>query len=68
MKNSKISKDQQLELLKQDLNSVEIEDRLEMVQLTSLAAEACCVRNNSCCHNTGCDCGGEEATIEADNP
>lgn len=57
-KNTEPSKSKQLESLKKELDSMEIEDRLEMVQLA--AAEGDCCSNNGCCNNSGCDCGDQQ--------
>lgn len=54
-KNPEIPAKNNLAKLKKELNMVELEERLEMVQISTVASAACCF-GNDCCGNNSCNC------------
>ena len=52
MKNQKVNQNSKLNKLKKELDSLEIEERLEMVKITDMVAEGCCCFCNEGCNGT----------------
>ena len=56
-KKAELSKSDQLASIKKELDMIEVEERLEIVNITTLmtGAEGCCW-GNGCCNNGTCNC------------